>query len=177
MFANANEFAWHYPDDRSLAWAFCAPRLEEGEIVEAVRRRLAARAGLKADRVDDAAESGPLDGRIDHLDRDSISGWAFDATRSHTPVRLEILVDGSVVGDLVANCYRPDLEAAGKGDGRCATASALRPTTNHGTPARLRSGAAAIRRRSGRFELAFRSAGLPLVIKSMDGETQLHADE
>jgi autotransporter passenger strand-loop-strand repeat protein len=119
MFANANEFAQHYPDDSSLGWAFCAPRLEEGEIVEAVRQRLAARAGLTADHVDDAAEPGPLDGWLDRLDRESLAGWAFDATRPHTPVHVEILVDGNVVGEVVANLYRPDVEAAGKGDGRC----------------------------------------------------------
>jgi autotransporter passenger strand-loop-strand repeat protein len=120
MFSNAREFAQHYPHDRAPAWAFCAPRLEEGEIVEAVQRRLAIRAGLAADHVDDAAEPGPLDGRIDQVDCHLVSGWAFDATRPHTPVRLEILVDGSVVGEVVANFYRPDLAAAGKGDGRCA---------------------------------------------------------
>jgi len=85
-----------------------------------MRRRIAARAGLSADHADDALEPGPLEGRIDLLDHTTIAGWAFDVTRPHTPLRLEILVDNVVVGETLANLHRDDLRQAGKGEGRCA---------------------------------------------------------
>jgi hypothetical protein len=46
MFDNAEEFGRLYPDAPRTAAQFCAPRLEEGDALEAIRRRLCARAGL-----------------------------------------------------------------------------------------------------------------------------------
>ncbi len=41
MFHNAAEFAASYPDIRRQTAAYCAPRTEDGSVLEAVRRRLA----------------------------------------------------------------------------------------------------------------------------------------
>jgi hypothetical protein len=46
MFDNAEEFGRLYPDAPRTPAQFCAPRLEEGDALEAIRRRLCARAGL-----------------------------------------------------------------------------------------------------------------------------------
>ena len=114
MFQNAGEYASLYPDDRGPSWAFCAPRLEaaSAELV-AIRARLALRAGI--------AEAGPegLEGKIDFFDGRRMEGWALSPGRPDEPVRLEVLCDGELVGHVVAEQYRADLEAAGKGGGRC----------------------------------------------------------
>jgi len=46
MFDNAAEYARLYPNAVCVRARFCAPRTEDGEELEAVRRRLAARAGF-----------------------------------------------------------------------------------------------------------------------------------
>ena len=56
-----------------------------------------------------------------HLDwpcgRDCI-GWVFDPTRPGYRVRLHLFMDGALLRRRLANSYRPDLLAAGIGDGR-----------------------------------------------------------
>ncbi len=42
MFHNAGEFAELYPDDRSPAWMFCAPRIEAGAVLRRIRSKIAA---------------------------------------------------------------------------------------------------------------------------------------
>jgi hypothetical protein len=53
---------------------------------------------------------------------EQISGWVFDDARSDAPLTVEIVCDGKVVASVVADGYRPDLEAANKGNGRHAFA-------------------------------------------------------
>jgi antitoxin (DNA-binding transcriptional repressor) of toxin-antitoxin stability system len=101
-------------------WQFCAERLESGFSLEAIRRRIATRAGLAGCHAADAAEPGIPEGRIDSANPTRISGWAFDPARPHTRLHLQILVDDEPVATLVANAPRPDLQRAGKGDGNCA---------------------------------------------------------
>ena len=76
MFQNAAEFLLLHP--MPPAMADCAPRVEDGEGLARIRRRIAGLAGLAADHVRDAVAEGPLDGRIDILDATEISGWAFE---------------------------------------------------------------------------------------------------
>jgi hypothetical protein len=45
-----------------------------------------------------------------------VAGWAF-AGEGAGPVALAVLVNGAVAGRFVADRYRPDLAAAGIGDG------------------------------------------------------------
>jgi len=61
----------------------------------------------------------PLAGRIDRADRKAIAGWAFDPSAPYARVALVIRANDRVIGRIVADQYRPDLERAGKGDGCC----------------------------------------------------------
>ena len=58
MFSNANEYRQFDGDVATELAQFCAPRREEGYRVEAVRRRIALRAGVRADqpRLEDCAD-------------------------------------------------------------------------------------------------------------------------
>ena len=119
MFQNAHEFGALYPDDRSRTWAFCAPRVEDGLVLAAIRARLATRAGLAGEHAEDAATPGPLHGIVDVFDHRLVTGWAFDPTRSHSAVRLAIVVDGVELGTVVANQCREDVHVAGRGSRHC----------------------------------------------------------
>src|ERR1700689_4367979 len=48
----------------------------------------------------------------------SATGWAQNLDHPEAPVCLDILVDGVLVGQVLASCYREDLERAGIGSGR-----------------------------------------------------------
>jgi glycosyltransferase involved in cell wall biosynthesis len=115
MFHNAAEFAALYPADGAPGWAFCAPRIEAGPRLERIRQAIAARAGVP--EPEDAAACGPLEGSLDDASHTLINGWAFDPSQPGAPVWLEVLVDDGVVGRLLANLHRPDLEHDGIGTG------------------------------------------------------------
>lgn len=112
-FDNAAEFHALYPDTGPTP--FVTPLTEHGEAFEAVRVRLAARAGL--DLPDPAGLAGTLAGAIDLADHDAVAGWAWAGDTA--PVRLEVLVNGAVVSRVLANAMRRDVRDAGHGDGRC----------------------------------------------------------
>ncbi|MBE7212030.1 MAG: glycosyltransferase [Gluconacetobacter diazotrophicus] len=59
-----------------------------------------------------------LRGRIDEADRTRLRGWALDETHPNRPATLLVTLNGSLLGRLVANRFRPDLRDAGIGDGR-----------------------------------------------------------
>ena len=63
---------------------------------------------------------------------DVISGWVFDDARPDEPLTVAIECDGRVVAEVVADGFRPDLKAAGKGDGRHAFAFRYDPPTGAG---------------------------------------------
>ena len=115
MFHNAAEFNELFPADAAPGWAFCAPRIEPGPRLERIRQSIAARAGVPAP--DDAEACGPVEGSLDDASHMLINGWAFDPGQPGVPVWLEVLVDDGVVGRVLANLHRPDLEHDGKGDG------------------------------------------------------------
>ncbi len=117
IFHNAASFRTLYPSQpaRIGAAAYCAPRVEDGYALEAVRRRLAQRAGLP---VAPARVFGELVGHLDRCDGTRVSGWAQDRAYPDAPVCLDIVVDGTVVALAYAEAYRADLAAAGIGDGR-----------------------------------------------------------
>ncbi len=116
MFHNAHEFAEMYPGDRTQRWMFCAPRIESGPVLEQIKRGIDSRAGLAAGETQ--VRPGPLQGNLDGLDGNSITGWAFDPEHPDTPVVLEVLDGAGLVARLTANRFRADLEMAGIGDGR-----------------------------------------------------------
>ena len=116
MFHNAAEYAALYPGEAVESWMFCAPRVESGAVLAAIRRRLDARAGLPPEL--EEAAPGPLLGRLDGIEAGRIAGWAFQPERPERPVWLEVLEGDGVIARVEARRYRADLEAAGIGDGR-----------------------------------------------------------
>ena len=58
-----------------------------------------------------------LQGNVDLISHDHVAGWAWDADHPDTPVSLVISANGQVLGRILANRYRADLEAAGIGKG------------------------------------------------------------
>ena len=110
-FRNAAEYAALYPAEVPVPAVYCAPLMEHGAEVEAARRRIAARAGVPAT----AAEG--LCGYVDSVERDRIAGWACELARPDEGVELEVLADGAVIAQVVANRYRGDLAEAGLGRG------------------------------------------------------------
>jgi hypothetical protein len=163
MFHNALEFATLYPGDSPLQWAFCAPRVESGPVLEQARRIIEARAGL-APVATENARQGPLQGRLDGIDGTTITGWAFDPDRPAVPVTLDVLDGDGLIARVIANRYRSDLEASGIGDGRhgfeLRLARGLSPLSRH----RIR-----VRRTGDDTELV----GSPLVLEARDSEASL----
>jgi VCBS repeat-containing protein len=120
MFHNAHDYATRYADEDAAPAHYCAPRLDEGYGVEAVRQRLAQRAGLLG--VAEAPQLGALRGHIDRVRAGSIAGWAQNTDAPEAPVCLDILAEGKVIGRVLANGYRDDLKRAGLGSGHHAFA-------------------------------------------------------
>ncbi len=83
MFHNVHEHAALYPDARRVPARYCAPRLEDGEQVEAVRRRLASRADPAV--LSGHADFGALHGSVDLVAGGRLYGWAQHAVRPHHP--------------------------------------------------------------------------------------------
>jgi hypothetical protein len=109
MFQNAQEYSLLYPESQSHG-----PRLYSECEVEAARRAINARAGLKHARPVDQ----PPRGFVDIIAADQMSGWAQNPDRPEVPVCLDVLVDGQVIGQTLANIYREDLAKAGFSSGR-----------------------------------------------------------
>ncbi|WP_426955049.1 hypothetical protein [Muricoccus radiodurans] len=63
-------------------------------------------------------------GSVDSLTPDGASGWAF-GSGPERPLVVQAILDGRVIGETVAEGDRPDLSAAGLGDGRCGFAMAF----------------------------------------------------
>jgi len=63
---------------------------------------------------------GALAGNLDAVSRLRIAGWAQDPDHPTRRVGLAVSIDGRVVGRMLADRFRPDLQAAGVGDGHYA---------------------------------------------------------
>jgi subtilisin family serine protease len=90
----------------------CAPRIEDGPALEAIRAKLAALAGLAP-----LAAPGPMRGHLDRAAGGCLEGWVQDLANPAHGVALEAVLHGRVVARTIANRHRPDLEAAGIGLG------------------------------------------------------------
>jgi autotransporter-associated beta strand protein len=116
LFHNAEEYRLIYPNECRPAYAeFCASRVEDGPALLALHRALAARAARL--RPDGSAAPFGGRGKVDAVTPALVSGWAFSGAAAG-PQALAILLNGAVVGRVVADRHRSDLEAAGIGDGR-----------------------------------------------------------
>jgi len=114
MFHNAREYRVLYPAAATLLARYCAPRLDGGYELEAVRQRLAARAGLESR---DHAVGGALRGFVDRITPHVIEGWAQNVDHPEAPVCLDIYAGGRLIGEVLANRYREDLRRASMGSG------------------------------------------------------------
>ena len=112
MFHNAADYDERYPDAERTPAVYCAPRVTEGYALEAIRRRIAERAGLIGPAVD-----VPLRGRLDRVGADVVAGWAQNPALPDMPICLDIVVNGIVVAQTLANRFRHDLVVAGMGSG------------------------------------------------------------
>jgi hypothetical protein len=138
QFQNAASFHEMYPEP-AVEQRMCLPRLDDGFALEAMRRRLAARAGLAWPAPAMPARprakrqySGALRGYVDQVGPDFVTGWAQYEAAPEMPVALDILGDGHRLGRVLANLYRADLRQAGLGSG------------NHGFAFRLPAAAAGL---------------------------------
>ncbi len=113
LFHNAHEYDALYPTPAPAAARYCAPRLDEGYAVEAVRQRIAARAGLL--RIAGGERMGTLCGHVEHVDAHRIAGWAQCSEHPKAPICLDIFADGKLIGQVLANHHRagPDEPGAG----------------------------------------------------------------
>ena len=108
IFHNAHEYPALYPEAVTGIAQYCAPRLEDGYEVEAIRQRIALRAGLVlADK-----RIGQLRGHVNRVSDNCIAGWAQNADHPEAPVCLDIYAGGQLIGQVLANRYREDLERA-----------------------------------------------------------------
>ncbi len=110
-FQNAAEYDLLYPEPAATQ-RHARPRVENGFLLHRIKARIDARAGLALI----TQSFGPLRGCIDETSP-HLRGWAQDAAAPETPVLLEILHDGTIIGTILANRYRPDLRKAGLGSG------------------------------------------------------------
>lgn len=110
QFHNAAEFWALYPDyETPPALSLAAPRPEAGPELEAVLRPIVAQASA-------GVTPGRLEGYIDILSPQQISGWARDASHPLLPVQLEFSVGEMCLGTALACDPRGDLAAAGLGN-------------------------------------------------------------
>jgi autotransporter passenger strand-loop-strand repeat protein len=117
MFHNVYDYHRLYPDAPRIVDAeYCAPRVEDGYELEAVRRRLNGRAArLGQDGA--LAPAAAFRGNLELVTRHMIEGWAFNPADPGARVELAILANGAEIGRVVADRHRPDLAAADIGDG------------------------------------------------------------
>ena len=112
MFHNAAEYHRLDPNAVRQPAIYCAPRVTEGFALAAIRERLAVRAGLRP-----ATVPSPLRGNLENVEDALIEGWAQNPDRPEVPVCLDVLVDGVVIAQTLANRQRNDLRDAGVGSG------------------------------------------------------------
>jgi hypothetical protein len=63
------------------------------------------------------ARQARLQGSVDYLSPSRVAGWVWDPDNPDARLQISIEVDGTEVGSVVADRFRSDLLAAGKGDG------------------------------------------------------------
>ncbi|MFD1143457.1 hypothetical protein ACFQ4C_20190 [Larkinella insperata] len=61
--------------------------------------------------------TGNYEGFLDKVECGTIRGWVWDSKQPNTPLPVEFSADGIVIGSTLANIYRQDIKAAGKGNG------------------------------------------------------------
>ena len=106
IFQNAHEYRELYPDAVKRPAIYCAPRVRSGEALLAVRARLARLAGLDAT----PSQIVPMVGAVEPICGATVKGWAQNSAYPCTPVCLDVVLDGVVLAQTLANLPRPELE-------------------------------------------------------------------
>lgn len=73
-----------------------------------------------------------FEGSLDKVEVGSVGGWAWDGSRSETPIQVEIYDGKTLLATITASEFREDLKKAGKGDGKHAFNYALADTLRDG---------------------------------------------
>jgi GT2 family glycosyltransferase len=155
--AQAIAFAGHAPP----VWEFRAPLLRLPRPRETWHPR--PRIGgllLAGPSLPVSAAAAGFAGFLDRASPESVEGWAVDLRHPERRVKLDILVDATVVGTVAADLPRPDIRQAGYGDGNCGFTLQL---PSHPDPQARRQ--VSVRLSGIRTELA----GSPLVIDPAPG--------
>lgn len=116
MFHNAHEFYALHSDAHSTPARYFAERVEDGYELEAVRRRVDVRAGLR--QQDEPPTPTTLRGSVDHVGLDLINGWVQNIDHPEAPVCVDVFDNSVLIARTLANRYRPDLKKANLGSGR-----------------------------------------------------------
>ena len=116
LFHNGHEYRTLYPDTVTTPGQYSVQRCVDGYEVEAARRAIALRAGLRTR--DDEPPIGTLRGYVDLVSAECIAGWAQNTNHPEAPVCLDIYAGDRLIGQTLANRYREDLEQACLGSGR-----------------------------------------------------------
>jgi hypothetical protein len=69
------------------------------------------------DGIQHILNAGTLRGYVDRIEPYSIAGWAQCVDHPEIPLRVEVYFDGRLVGRVLAERYRQDLESANLGSG------------------------------------------------------------
>ncbi len=134
MFHNLAEYQALYGDRPTAPAIYCAPRVEDGEALDRIRRAIDGRAARTP------AAIPTLHGRIDGWDGQVVRGWARDPDQPDVPACLEVLVGGRIVARTIANLFRGDLQRAGYGSG-CHGFHVVLPDQPAGLPIEVRRAA------------------------------------
>jgi hypothetical protein len=111
MFDNADEYNLMYGSQTADVQEIA--RLEEGAALAAIRTRLAGIAGIATATV----AAGELRANLERIEDGVLQGWIVDSA-AIDGLTAEVLIDGAVAGQVVANRYRADLDQAGINGGR-----------------------------------------------------------
>lgn len=65
-------------------------------------------------------KSKTIDWNIEVFTQTELSGWAWNPRKKNEPARIELFSDDALIATCLADTFRPDLESAGKSDGKCA---------------------------------------------------------
>jgi hypothetical protein len=60
-----------------------------------------------------------ISGHVDLCGPELIEGWLYADDWHGEPIKLQVYLGSSLIGECVVDRYRPDLQEAGFGDGRC----------------------------------------------------------
>lgn len=101
----------------------CHTRLEYGHELAAIRRDLGLRKPGCAPA--EIRLRGNLERAVLHDGMLRIEGWAIDEAAPDSPLTLDVMVEETQCGRVIANQWRPDLDQAGLGGGSCGFTATL----------------------------------------------------